>query len=58
MAARFFIEFVKRNQVDFESGMLFNMGQLLSIPFVLAGLWLIFGIKKEMGSKQQVVSEK
>lgn len=39
--ARFFIEFVKEPQVDFENGMLLNMGQLLSIPFVLAGLALI-----------------
>lgn len=38
---RFIIEFYKENQVDFESGMTFNMGQLLSIPFILAGLYLI-----------------
>lgn len=35
---RFFIEFLKENQVDFESGMTLNMGQLLSIPIVIAGL--------------------
>lgn len=40
--ARFFIEFVKENQVDFEAGMWLNMGQLLSIPFVLGGLLLFF----------------
>lgn len=39
--SRFFIEFVKENQVDFEEGMTLNMGQLLSIPFVLMGIWLI-----------------
>jgi prolipoprotein diacylglyceryl transferase len=38
---RFFIEFVKINQVDFEYGMIMNMGQLLSIPFVLLGIGLI-----------------
>lgn len=43
---RFFIEFLKENQVDFESGMLFNMGQLLSIPFVIIGLASIFYGKK------------
>ena len=32
---RFFVEFLKKEQVDFEQGMLLDMGQLLSIPFVL-----------------------
>lgn len=36
--ARFFIEFVKEVQVPFESAMTLNMGQLLSIPFVLMGI--------------------
>lgn len=47
--ARFFIEFVKENQVDFEAGMTLNMGQWLSIPFVLMGLGLLvyFFIKKK-----------
>ncbi len=40
--ARFFIEFVKENQEAFEEGMTLNMGQWLSIPFVLIGLFLIF----------------
>ena len=39
--SRFFIEFVKENQVGFEEGMTLNMGQLLSIPFVLLGVFLI-----------------
>lgn len=40
---RFLIEFVKNNQVNFEAGMLLNMGQILSIPFIIGGLviaWL------------------
>ena len=37
-AARFFIEFLKEPQVDFENQMLLNMGQWLSIPFIVAGL--------------------
>lgn len=37
--SRILIEYTKENQVDFESGMLFNMGQLLSVPFVLLGIW-------------------
>lgn len=37
---RFFIEFIKNPQVDFEKDMALNMGQLLSIPFVLFGIFL------------------
>lgn len=40
--ARFFIEFVKDDQVAFEAGMALNMGQLLSIPFIIAGFILLF----------------
>jgi phosphatidylglycerol---prolipoprotein diacylglyceryl transferase len=39
--ARFLIEFLKENQETFEESMKLNMGQILSIPFVLAGLALI-----------------
>jgi len=39
---RFLIEFVKENQEAFEANMTLNMGQILSIPFVLAGLYLIY----------------
>ena len=46
-SARFFIEFVKEDQVAFESTMKMNMGQLLSIPFILLGLaGLIWSIKR------------
>lgn len=40
--ARFFIEFIKENQVAFEDSMSVNMGQLLSIPFVLMGFAMIY----------------
>jgi prolipoprotein diacylglyceryl transferase len=40
--ARFMIEFVKENQVPFEDGLILNMGQLLSIPFMLTGAYLIY----------------
>lgn len=40
--SRFILEFIKLNQEDFESGMFLNMGQILSIPFIIWGLWLIF----------------
>lgn len=41
-AGRFFIEFFKENQEAFEEGMALNMGQILSIPFVLWGIYLIY----------------
>jgi prolipoprotein diacylglyceryl transferase len=40
-AFRFFVEFLKENQTGFEEGMAFNMGQLLSVPFVILGVVLI-----------------
>ncbi len=40
-ASRFIIEYVKEPQVEFEKAMSLNMGQLLSIPFVLAGIGFI-----------------
>lgn len=48
---RFLIEFVKINQVAFEQGMTLNMGQWLSVPFILAGvaimLWAWYRYKGE-----------
>jgi phosphatidylglycerol---prolipoprotein diacylglyceryl transferase len=41
--SRFLIEFVKENQVPFESGLTLNMGQLLSLPFIALGLAAMFG---------------
>jgi prolipoprotein diacylglyceryl transferase len=38
--SRFFIEFIKENQVTFEETMALNMGQLLSIPFIIGGIVL------------------
>ncbi|PQA97119.1 prolipoprotein diacylglyceryl transferase [Chryseobacterium shigense] len=38
---RFFVEFIKVDQVDFEQGMSLNMGQILSIPFVFLGLFFM-----------------
>ena len=38
---RFLIEFIKNPQVAFEQDMSLNMGQLLSIPFVVFGIILI-----------------
>ena len=48
---RFLIEFIKINQVAFESGMRFNMGQWLSVPFILCGvavmIWAWYRYKGE-----------
>ena len=38
---RFFIEFLKENQVNFEDSMTLNMGQWLSIPFVIIGVYFM-----------------
>jgi len=38
---RFFVEFLKENQSGFEKAMALNMGQILSIPFVIAGFIFI-----------------
>jgi prolipoprotein diacylglyceryltransferase len=42
---RFIDEFFKMNQESFEDGLILNMGQWLSIPFVLAGVLLLIRIK-------------
>ncbi|HBF18859.1 MAG TPA: prolipoprotein diacylglyceryl transferase, partial [Cryomorphaceae bacterium] len=42
---RFVIEYWKENQVSAEEGLAFNIGQYLSIPCVLAGLYFIFTAK-------------
>jgi prolipoprotein diacylglyceryl transferase len=39
---RFAIEFIKEPQVDFEASMALNMGQLLSLPFIIAGIVLLW----------------
>lgn len=50
---RFFIEYTKDIQVDFEQGMILNMGQLLSIPFIIIGIICIKGgaWMKKIGAK-------
>ena len=45
---RFLIEFIKEPQVAFEEAMTLNMGQLLSIPFILTGIgFLIYAYTKK-----------
>lgn len=56
---RFLIEFVKNNQVAFEDGMTINMGQWLSVPFILAGFafmaWACLHHKSEPVAEVQAV---
>ncbi len=40
--SRIIIEIIKMPQVSFEEGMALNMGQILSIPFVLGGFILLY----------------
>jgi phosphatidylglycerol---prolipoprotein diacylglyceryl transferase len=50
--ARFFIEFIKEKQVPFEEQMQFDMGQLLSIPFIVLGVgFIIYGLIKTKNNK-------
>lgn len=55
--ARFIIEFFKEVQVGFEDGMTFNMGQLLSVPYIVVGIaFVVFGLwKTKMLSAQHHV---
>ncbi|MBR6142542.1 MAG: prolipoprotein diacylglyceryl transferase [Bacteroidaceae bacterium] len=48
--SRIFIEYTKENQEAFEDGMLFNMGQLLSVPFVVIGLYWMFKSSTSTGT--------
>ena len=44
---RFCMEFMKENQESFENALPINMGQILSIPFILVGLYMIIRSRKE-----------
>lgn len=48
---RFVDEFFKINQVSFEDEMMLNMGQLLSIPFVMIGIVILL-LSKRQGSEK------
>lgn len=47
MSHRIFVEFFKENQVAFENGMMFNMGQLLSFPMIAVGIYLLLRGRNE-----------
>jgi phosphatidylglycerol---prolipoprotein diacylglyceryl transferase len=50
---RFVDEFFKINQERFEDGLILNMGQLLSIPFILTGIVLLI---LAIGKKRETIS--
>ena len=60
--SRFFIEFLKNVQVQSEIVMRENtgliLGQWLSIPFVIWGVWLIWNSMRKANKEQVVVAEK
>ncbi len=45
---RFLLEFIKLDQEAFESGMWLNMGQILSVPFIIWGIYLIINSKNRI----------
>lgn len=47
-AFRMWVETFKENQVLFENDMILNMGQILSIPFIIVGLIMAFDIGKKL----------
>ena len=49
---RFIIEFIKAPQVEFEETMLLDMGQILSIPFIILGIgFLVYAWKKKQPAR-------
>ncbi|MCP4520335.1 MAG: prolipoprotein diacylglyceryl transferase [Cytophagales bacterium] len=51
---RFSYEFIKENQVSMEDGWALNMGQILSIPLVLFGLFLLFRAISQKNEPQKL----
>lgn len=45
---RFFIEYTKEIQESFEASLPLDMGQLLSIPFILLGVWCMVKAKRKI----------
>lgn len=51
---RFLVEFIKEPQVEFENSMALDMGQWLSVPFVVVGIvLLVWSLKKAGPAKRQ-----
>lgn len=50
--ARFLIEFLKEVQVSWENGHLLDMGQILSVPFILGGIAILIASHKGLLDKK------
>ena len=47
---RFFIEYTKEIQEAFEASLPIDMGQILSIPFIILGVWCMLRAKKKVSA--------
>ena len=47
---RFFIEYTKEIQEAFEASLPIDMGQILSIPFIILGVYCMVKAKKKAGA--------
>lgn len=56
--SRFALEFIKLDQETFESGMMLNMGQILSIPFIIWGIWAIVTSKNRPVAEEKIINNK
>ena len=52
---RFLIEFIKNNQEDFEENMFINMGQILSLPLIIWGGYLLYKSILQMKKEGEVL---
>ena len=56
---RFFVEFLKEVQSSFEAGMVLDMGQLLSIPFIILGIiFIVRSFKNNKSNEGKVPAKK
>ncbi len=52
---RFLLEFIKNNQEDFEENMIINMGQILSLPLIIWGVYLLYKSILQMKKEGEVL---
>ncbi|HTE32407.1 MAG TPA: prolipoprotein diacylglyceryl transferase family protein, partial [Chryseolinea sp.] len=54
---RFLFEFLKENQEAFENDLTLNMGQILSIPLVVAGFIILFMSYRKKAEQKDALAE-
>jgi phosphatidylglycerol---prolipoprotein diacylglyceryl transferase len=54
---RFVDEFFKINQVSFEDSLVLNMGQILSIPFVITGVIILLYTRSKRSQQERLLNE-